>query len=113
MNKQEALDALELYHRNMEHILGPEDEKVKTIETCIQLVEEIEDLPSTQPEIKGYVDENGHIKFGLTEVIRCKDCKYSSPNKVYGCRLERFDTWEDGPRMYSNDFCSLAERKEE
>lgn len=51
MNKQEALDALELYHRNMEHILGPEDEKVKTIETCIKLVEEIEDeLPSAQPE---------------------------------------------------------------
>lgn len=41
MNKQEALDALELYHRNMEHILGPDDEKVKIIETCIQLVEEI------------------------------------------------------------------------
>jgi len=51
MNKQEALDALELYHRNMEHILGPEDEKVKTIETCIKLIEEIEDeLPSAQPE---------------------------------------------------------------
>lgn len=48
MNKQEALDALELYHRNMEHILGPEDEKVKTIETCIKLVDEIEDLPSAQ-----------------------------------------------------------------
>ena len=46
MNKQEALDALELYHRNMEHILGPEDEKVKTIETCIRLVEEIEDEQS-------------------------------------------------------------------
>lgn len=43
MNKQEALDALELYHRNMEHILGPDDEKVKTIEMCIKLVEEIED----------------------------------------------------------------------
>ena len=49
MNKQEALDALELYHRNMEHILGPEDEKVKTIETCIKLIEEIEDeMPSAQ-----------------------------------------------------------------
>ena len=43
MNKQEAIDVLEVYKRNMAHILGDEDEKVKVIETCIMLVEEIED----------------------------------------------------------------------
>ena len=44
------------------------------------------------------------------EVVRCKDCKYSSPNKVYGCRFEPFDTSENGERMYSDDFCSKGER---
>lgn len=41
IDKQEAIDAIELYRRNMEHILGPEDERVKVIERCIHLVEDI------------------------------------------------------------------------
>ena len=45
-------------------------------------------------------------------VIRCKDCKYSSPNQVYGCRIHSFADDLD-KRMYSDDFCSMAERKEE
>ena len=45
-------------------------------------------------------------------VIRCKDCKYSSPNQVYGCRINSFAGDLD-ERMYSDDFCSMAERKEE
>ena len=53
-------------------------------------------LPSAQPEI-----------------IRCKDCKYSSPNMVYGCRLERYSYHDDSVRMYSEDFCSKAERRED
>ena len=53
-------------------------------------------LPSAQPEI-----------------IKCKDCKYSSPNMVYGCRLERYSYHDDSVRMYSEDFCSKAERRED
>lgn len=45
------------------------------------------------------------------KLVRCKDCKYSSPNNVYGCRLEPFDVNERGERMYSNDYCSRAERR--
>lgn len=44
------------------------------------------------------------------ELIRCKDCKFSSPNKVYGCRINSFADDLD-KRMYSDDFCSRAERK--
>ena len=55
----------------------------------------VDALPSAQPEI-----------------IRCKDCKYSSPNMVYGCRLERYSYHDDSVRMYSEDFCSKAERRE-
>ena len=46
-----------------------------------------------------------------TEIIRCKDCKYGSPNEVYGCRLEPFSTHDRGSRMYADDFCSRAERR--
>lgn len=45
-------------------------------------------------------------------VIRCKDCKYSSPNQVYGCRIHSFADDID-KRLYADDFCSLAERREE
>lgn len=44
------------------------------------------------------------------ELIRCKDCKFSSPNRVYGCRLYNGKIDE---RMYADDYCSQAERKEE
>ena len=40
---QEALDVLEIYKRNMIHILGDHDEKVKVIETCQMLISELEE----------------------------------------------------------------------
>ena len=46
------------------------------------------------------------------ELIRCKDCKFSSPNQVYGCRINSFADDLD-TRMYSDDFCSRAERRTE
>lgn len=42
-NIQEALDVLEIYKRNMIHILGDHDEKVKVIETCQMLISELEE----------------------------------------------------------------------
>ena len=41
--KEEAIDAIEVYRRNMEHILGENNEVVKAIKTCEMLVEEVED----------------------------------------------------------------------
>ncbi len=40
---QEAIDVLEIYKRNMIHILGDQDEKVKVIETCQMLISELEE----------------------------------------------------------------------
>ncbi len=51
-------------------------------------------LPSTQPE-----------------VTRCRDCKYASPNGVYGCRLERFSAHDESTRLFADDYCSAAERR--
>lgn len=43
-------------------------------------------------------------------VIRCEDCKYSSDNRVYGCRIESFN-YDFDTQMYANDFCSCGERR--
>ena len=45
----------------------------------------------------------------VVEVVRCKDCKYCSPNKVYGCRIKSFDNEKD-ERLYADDYCSFGER---
>ena len=52
------------------------------------------------------------VSSDVVQVIRCKDCKFSSPNQVYGCRINSFANDLD-KRMYSDDFCSRAERKED
>lgn len=52
-------------------------------------------LPSTQPEI-----------------IRCKDCKHGSPNGQYGCRVYHYQKYETHD-MKPDDFCSMAERRED
>ncbi len=41
--KQEAIEALTTYKRNMEHILGKKSSEVKVINTCITLIDEIKD----------------------------------------------------------------------
>ena len=47
-------------------------------------------------------------------VVRCKECKYASDNKVYGCMCNHFnDNDWDYHRMYADDFCSRGEREGE
>ena len=48
----------------------------------------------------------------VVEVVRGKDCKYASPNGLYGCLLERFSAHDQRERLFSEDYCSAAERKE-
>ena len=44
------------------------------------------------------------------EIIRCKDCKYGSPNGKYGCAVYHYRRYETHD-MESDDFCSRAERR--
>ena len=44
------------------------------------------------------------------EIIRCKDCKYASPNGKYGCKAYHFKQYEVH-EMYADDFCSKGERR--
>lgn len=58
--------------------------------------------------IEKAIDEQPTID--AVPVIRCKDCKYSSDNGVYGCRIESFD-YDFDTRMYANDFCSCGKKE--
>ena len=63
-----------------------------------------------------FSDEQTAINNGYTEVIRCRDCKYYRWND---CFAEI--TMEDGKKYYTSyidspsedDYCSMAERREE
>ena len=88
MYKQEALDSLECFRSNTAHILGNNDEKVKTIETCIMLVNEAEDsdrwtsVDEALPKLTTPVDEMVSSDFVL-----CID----SHGEPVTCAL-----WDDG-----------------
>lgn len=58
--------------------------------------------------IIGVIDEQPSAQ---PEIIRCKECKHSSPNGVYGCRLERYNFNDESVRMYGEDSCSYGERR--
>ena len=46
------------------------------------------------------------------DIVRCKECKYGSDNKVYGCMCNHFnDNDWSYHRMYADDYCSYGERK--
>ena len=47
------------------------------------------------------------------DIVRCKECKYSSDDGTYGCMSDHFNGLDDVyHRMYADDFCSYGERKE-
>lgn len=46
------------------------------------------------------------------EVVRCRDCKYASPNGKIGCQLMPFSCHDKKRSLYANGFCSYGERKE-
>ena len=74
---QEALDALERYRQNMIKIVGESSELVKAIQTCIRLVDEIEDKqqwipiktrPMTEDE-RQYFEEQVGVEFSDDDAV--------------------------------------------
>lgn len=48
------------------------------------------------------------------DIVRCVECRYASDDGTYGCMYEHFnDTSDAYHRMWSGDFCSRGERKDE
>lgn len=70
MHKQEVLDVLGVYHRNMEYILGDKDEQVGVIKTCINLVDELEDDSSYWESIEVNIDES----IEMWQIAKCHRC---------------------------------------
>ena len=73
--KQEAIAVLNFYKRNMAHILGEEDERVKVIERCIGMVDEIEDMSEDELKFKleeayahGYTEAEAQMHDKLKEL---------------------------------------------
>ena len=64
-------------------------------------------------------DGKGNINLTMTDLIRCKDCKYfhyDKPYVVYDIPVlghEVCDKWGDGCKTSENGFCFMAERKGE
>ena len=97
MHKQEAIDALECYRRNLAHIVGDNDEKVKTIETCIMLVKEAEEAAKWMPVSEGLPKlTQEHDEFLSSERVLCID---SEGNAVV-CSLWDDGSWCDGYGEY-------------
>lgn len=88
--KQEALDALGLYKRNMSHIVGKGDEKVKIIDTCIALLDEIEE--KIEPKKFWVVDTLTRKEADPYEIALHE--KWAK-NLMY-CDMEGFAIEEDG-----------------
>ena len=63
----------------------------------------------TMSNITSIQDILRHLPSAQPEIIRCKDCRYASPNGVYGCKLERFSIHGNDERLYRDDLCSCAE----
>ncbi len=87
MHKQEVLDVLEVYHRNMLHILGDKDEQVGVIKTCINLVDELEDDSSYWEDIE--VNDTDPIE--MWQTAKCHKCGlYITTPYMYSVRLHAF-----------------------
>lgn len=111
MNKQEALDSLECFRSNTAHILGDNDEKVKTIETCMMLVREAEEA---QVEPK-WIPVSERLPEKKTEVIYSLENHYVSTgymtDRDYEGNIAELH-WEDlesGALIYPEAWMPLPE----
>lgn len=98
----------------MSDLISTEEAVVKIVNTAIRKI-----LSGEQKLTKEYeqsIKETVNMILDTArgeKIIQCKDCKYASPNGIYGCMLERFSPNDKNERLFSNDFCSLAEVKTE
>ena len=87
MNKDKMLDELSVLQERFANGMGWRDGEYE--EALDEAIELINKMPSAD----------------VVEVVRCKDCEYSAPNKA--CNLLAGLTFPT-----PNSYCSYAERKE-
>lgn len=134
IDRQAAIDVLETDAELLRRVLDDTDvvgnarEKFAWGLELIELfIDDMKKLSSTEPKTKLIVEvkmskediqdmvdeavEKIKAEIEVPEIIRCRDCKYASPNGVYGCRLERFLVHDENTELFANDYCSAAERR--
>lgn len=93
-----------------------DDERVSLFETVTATYydEENEEwsqrIVTVRDVLDSVCDEYTVLPSAETEIIKCKDCKYASPNGKYGCKAYHFKPCETHT-MYADDYCSRAERR--
>lgn len=96
ISRQAAIDALmslTVYKSKREIVQAADKNENSWIGGVAECIDEIEDLPSAQPDI-----------------IRCKDCKH------YKTEFCAIDIWTADVKIYKakpDDFCSRAERRQD
>lgn len=95
----------------MSDLISTQEAVVKIVDTAIQKIMSGEQKLTKEYEQSVKDAVNVILNTARYEIIQCKDCKYASPNGTYGCMLERFSPNDKSERLFSNDYCSLAERR--
>lgn len=95
----------------MSDLISTQEAVIKIIDTAMRKIMSGEQKLTKEYEqsVKDAVDVI--LNTAQPKIIQCKDCKYASPNGIYGCMLERFSPNDKSERLFSNDYCSLAERR--
>ena len=106
ISRQAAIDALvgitrfKTKHELMQRVNASVQDEQGWLGAVAECLDEIEDLPSAQPEI-----------------IRCKDCKHFEYNHPYIIQSipvlghEVCNAWGDGCKTDENGYCFMAERR--
>ena len=83
------------------------------IETVLEYAENLPTVDAVDRELYEQCKFDKDIaEEQLRKLVRCKDCKYSSPNGKYGCNL----ITDDGSRemgLLGDDYCSYGEREDD
>ena len=103
INKQEVLDVLECFRRNTAHILGDNDEKVKTIETCVMLVQEAEEAEKWIPVSEANPEKCDY--YLVTDSGLVGEAYYDSDRRWWadGNKLKDVTAWMPLPEAFKED----------
>ena len=97
--------------RLMSDLISTQEAVVKIVDTAMRKIMSGEQKLTKEYEQSVIDAVDVILNTAQSKIIRCKDCKYASPNGTYGCMLERFSPHDKSERLFSNDYCSYAEVK--
>ena len=98
----------------MSDLISTQESVAKIVDTAIRKILSGEQKLTKEYEksVKDAVDVilDTARREAQADIVRCKDCKYGSPNGKYGCEVYHYRRYETHD-MKPDDFCSFAERR--